>query len=112
MINIKGEVHSDNGSRIDSYQGELMATIFDKEIDRSTLGNDGTTDNNGNPIILNFNTLGEVLFRGKSSVTDGFFEFNFVVPKDVGMEVDNGKFSFYSKQNSSLENTVLNHLVA
>jgi hypothetical protein len=61
------------------------------------------TDNNGNPIILNFNTLGEVLFRGKSSVTDGFFEFNFVVPKDVGMEVDNGKFSFYSKQNSSLE---------
>ena len=103
LINIKGEVHNDNGSRIDSYQGELMATIFDKEIDRSTLGNDGTTDNNGNPIILNFNTLGEVLFRGKSSVTDGFFEFNFVVPKDDGMEVDNGKFSFYSKQNSSLE---------
>ena len=86
LINIKGEVQDDNGSRIDSYQGELMATIFDKEIDRSTLGNDGTTDNNGNPIILNFNTLGELLFRGKSSVTDGFFEFNFVVPKDVGME--------------------------
>jgi hypothetical protein len=42
LINIKGEVHDDSGSRIDSYQGELMATIFDKEIDRSTLGNDGT----------------------------------------------------------------------
>ena len=45
LINIKGEVLDENGSRIDSYQGELMATIFDKEIDRSTLGNDGTTDN-------------------------------------------------------------------
>ena len=77
--------------------------MFDKEIERSTLGNDGTTDNSGNPIILNFNTLGEVLFRGKSSVLNGSFEFNFVVPKDVGMEVDNGKFSFYSKQNSGLE---------
>ena len=103
LINVKGEVQDDNGLRIESYQGELTATVFDKEIERSTLGNDGTTDNSGNPIILNFYTLGEVLFRGKSSVLNGSFEFNFVVPKDVGMEVDNGKFSFYSKQNSGLE---------
>ena len=102
LINIKGEIQNENGSPIESYQGELTATIFDKEIERSTLGNDGTTDSNGNPIILNFNTLGEILFRGKSSVSNGSFEFSFVVPKDVGMEVDSGKFSFYSKESSSL----------
>ena len=102
LINIKGEIQNENGSPIESYQGELTAIIFDKEIERSTLGNDGTTDSNGNPIILNFNTLGEILFRGKSSVSNGSFEFSFVVPKDVGMEVDSGKFSFYSKESSSL----------
>ena len=102
LINIKGEVQDNNGLIIDSYQGELTATIYDKEIQRSTLGNDGTTDNLGNPIILDYNTLGEVLFRGQSTVSDGSFEFNFVVPKDVGMQVDYGKFSFYAKENNNL----------
>ena len=102
LINIKGEVQDNNGLIIDSYQGELTATIYDKEIHRSTLGNDGTTDNLGNPIILDYNTLGEVLFRGQSTVSDGSFEFNFVVPKDVGMQVDYGKFSFYAKENNNL----------
>ena len=77
--------------------------VYDKEIERTTLGNDGTTDNSGNPILLDFKTLGETLFRGKSSISNGEFEFNFVVPRDIGMQVDFGKFSFYSKQNKSLQ---------
>ena len=43
------------------------------------------------------------MFRGKSTISNGEFEFNFVVPKDVGMQVDFGKFSFYSKENNSLQ---------
>ena len=42
------------------------------------------------------------MFRGQSTVSDGSFEFNFVVPKDVGMQVDYGKFSFYAKENNNL----------
>ena len=99
-VNIKGNVINSNGQTIENYQGELTATVFDKQIERSTLGNDGATDNSGNPIILDFKTLGETLFRGKSSISNGEFEFNFVVPKDVGMQVDFGKFSFYSKENN------------
>ena len=102
LVKISGEMTNSNGSINDLFQGELIATVFDKEINRSTLANDGTTDNSGNPIILNFNTLGEVLFRGKSTITDGLFELNFVIPKDVGMQVDYGKFSFYAKENNNL----------
>ena len=69
LVKISGEMTNSNGSINDLFQGELIATVFDKEINRSTLANDGTTDNSGNPIILNFNTLGEVLFRGKSTIT-------------------------------------------
>ena len=103
LVNIKGNVLDSNGQIIDNYQGELTSTVYDKEIERSTLGNDGTTDNSGNPILLDFKTLGETLFRGKSTISNGEFEFNFVVPKDVGMQVDFGKFSFYSKENNSLQ---------
>ena len=103
LVNIKGKVNNQEGNTIDNYQGELTTTLYDKLIDRSTLGNDGTTDNSGIPIILDFQTLGEILFRGKSSIVDGEFEINFVVPKDVNVDLDYGKFSFYSKQTNGLE---------
>ena len=103
LVNIKGNVLNSDGQLMNDYHGELTATVYDKEIERSTLGNDGTTDNSGNPILLDFKTLGETLFRGKSTISNGEFEFNFVVPKDVGMQVDFGKFSFYSKDNNSQE---------
>ena len=103
LVNIKGNVLDSDGQLMNDYQGELTATVYDKEIERSTLGNDGTTDNLGNLILLDFKTLGETLFRGKSTISNGEFEFNFVVPKDVGMQVDFGKFSFYSKENNSLQ---------
>ena len=103
MVNIRGEVLNSDGFILDDYQGELTVTVYDKEIQRSTLGNDGTTDNLGNPIILDFKTLGETLFRGKSSINNGEFQFSFVVPKDVGMQIDFGKFSFYAKQTNNLK---------
>ncbi len=103
MVNIRGEVLNSDGFILDDYQGELTVTVYDKEIQRSTLGNDGTTDNLGNPIILDFKTLGETLFRGKSSINNGEFQFSFVVPKDVGMQIDFGKFSFYAKETNNLK---------
>jgi hypothetical protein len=103
LVNVKGNIIDSQGQIANDYQGELTVTFYDKEIDRTTLANDGTTDNLGNQILLNFKTLGETLFRGKSSVVDGEFDFDFIVPKDVGMEVDFGKFSFYSKQYNSLK---------
>lgn len=102
LIKIEGIVTDENQLIMNEFQGELTATVYDKEIERSTLGNDGTTDNNGNIIILDYKTLGEILFRGKSSINDGKFEFSFVVPRDVGMNIDNGKISLYSKENNSL----------
>ena len=100
-VKIEGQIDDEFGNKIDDYQGELVTTVFDKDIDRSTLGNDGTSQNDS-PIILDFTTLGEVLFRGRSSIENGDFNVNFIVPRDVVMEVGNGKMSFYSKSNSNL----------
>ena len=80
------------------YNGDLAVQIFDKEINRATLGNNGVTDSNG-LIIMNFTTLGETVFRGNASVVNGLFEFSFVVPQDIRIPVGNGKISFYAKRN-------------
>ena len=99
---IKGEVTDEVGVVLSDYNGVLTATIFDKEIQRNTLGNDGTTQNGG-LIILDFNTLGEKVFNGQATITNGQFEFEFIVPRDIGIPVGNGKISFYAQSNSNQE---------
>ena len=54
-------------------------------------------------VKLDFKTLGEIIFKGQASVTNGQFEFDFVVPRDIGIPVGSGKVSFYAKNETLLE---------
>lgn len=104
-IKLSGEIREENGVNLmTNYNGDLAVTIFDKPIVRKTLGNDGTTDSNDNLITLTFSNLGETIFRGNASVSNGYFEFNFVVPRDIRVPVGNGRISFYAKKTNELIN--------
>ena len=96
-----GEVTDVNGNVLSNYNGTLTATVFDKKIQRQTLANDGTSDGGGT-IYLNFTTLGEIVFKGQATIENGQFEFDFIVPRDIGIPVGNGKVSFYAQTNNSL----------
>ncbi|WP_461598133.1 type IX secretion system sortase PorU [Winogradskyella sp.] len=98
---LAGEVTDTNGNVLSNYNGTLTATVFDKRIQRQTLANDGTTDSNGT-IFLNFTTLGEIIFKGQATIENGQFEFDFIVPRDIGIPVGNGKVSFYAQTNNPL----------
>lgn len=98
---LSGEVTDVNGNVLTNYNGTLTATVFDKRIERQTLANDGTTNGNGT-IYLNFTTLGEVLFKGQATIENGQFEFDFIVPRDIGIPVGNGKVSFYAQTDNPL----------
>lgn len=111
-IKLGGEVQDAGGNLLSNYNGELSTIIFDKRIDRSTLNNDNVQnieshDSNNNPIygdgIFEFTTLGEIIFRGKASVNNGKFEFDFVVPKDIAIPVGEGRISFYAEKNNELQ---------
>jgi len=97
-IKMSGEVYDTSGNFLSNYNGVVTASVFDKEIDRRTLGND-----NGQAVILDFKTLGETIFKGQATVTEGRFDFEFVVPRDIGIPVGPGKVSFYSKQDNILD---------
>ncbi|WP_125722189.1 type IX secretion system sortase PorU [Flavobacterium ustbae] len=97
-IKISGDITDENNTLLSNYNGELATAIFDKLITNTTLNNDGFSP------PMQFKTLGETIFRGNASVTNGQFEFSFVVPRDIRIPVDNGRISFYSKKNESLEN--------
>ncbi|WP_432412816.1 type IX secretion system sortase PorU [Rasiella sp. SM2506] len=111
-VRLGGEVTDANGNVLSNYNGVLEAKLFDKRVDRQTLANDGvrdtSTDYDGdgdtnNILILNFTTLGEGLFNGQASITNGIFEFEFVVPRDIQIPVGNGRLSLYAQNNAQLE---------
>ena len=100
---LSGEVTDTNGNLLSNYNGKLTATVFDKRINRQTLANDGTLDDNtGQVIVLDFTTLGEVIFKGQATIENGQFEFDFIVPRDISIPVGNGKVSFYAQANIGL----------
>ncbi|WP_321540099.1 type IX secretion system sortase PorU [Flavobacterium piscinae] len=97
-IKLTGEIRDNNGDvLLSNYNGDIAVQIFDKSINRTTLGNDNTRDGANNLILMNFQTLGETIFRGNASVSNGLFEIEFIVPKDISIPVGNGRISFYAK---------------
>ena len=96
-VKMAGQVIDENGNPLPNYSGVLSAKVFDKRVQRQTLNNDGLG------FILDFTTLGESLFNGQATVTNGNFEFEFVVPRDIQVPVGNGRVNFYSEEDNSLE---------
>ena len=97
-MKLTGEVTDENSNLLTNYNGEVSTTIFDKTVSRTTYNNDGNSPS------INFNVLGETIFRGNASVTNGQFEFSFVVPRDIRVPLAKGRISFYSKKNQLLQN--------
>ncbi|WP_144894286.1 type IX secretion system sortase PorU [Flavobacterium tiangeerense] len=97
-IKITGEVSDENNNIISNYNGEVTSMIFDKMLNRTTLNNDG------NSLPINFNVLGETIFRGSASVVNGQFEYSFIVPRDIRIPLANGRISFYAKKKDALQN--------
>ncbi len=97
-IKIEGQVVNAAGSLMTDYNGVLEAKIFDKNVMRRTLDNDNQNE------FMDFTTLGEGLFNGQATVSNGVFEFEFVVPRDIQIPVGKGRVSLYAKRNNILEN--------
>ncbi len=95
-VKLKGQVTTEGGQLISNFNGDLAVQMFDKNQEKTTLMNDG----NGQP--MTFTTLGETVFRGNASVTNGGFEIEFVVPKDIKIAVGEGKASFYAVKESNV----------
>jgi len=99
---IEGNITDAQGAVLNNYNGVVTVSVYDKDIMRSTLGNDNIKDTSDNLILMDFDTLGEVIFRGQATVVNGQFEIEFIVPRDITIAEGNGKISLYSKTDAGL----------
>ena len=91
-VNLAGQVSNKNGELLYDFSGEVVLTIFDKEIEKTTLGNDG----NG---VFTFNALGNVVFKGNAEVNNGFWNIELVIPKDISLSLGQARVSMYAVSN-------------
>lgn len=95
-MTITGEITDENNQLLSNYNGLLSSILFDKQQTKTTLNNDGFSP------AMNFTSLGAAIFRGNATVSNGQFEYSFVVPKDIRIALDYGKLSFYAQSNEKL----------
>ncbi len=84
-ITVKGEIRDTQGLKIGNYSGIIYPKVFDKPVTYTTIGN--TPDS----YPEDFQEQDRLLFSGKTSVTNGSFEFSFMVPKELAFSMAGGK---------------------
>lgn len=89
-IRLSGHLEDQFGNNLSNFNGIMQPSIYDKPQINSTLGQSSKSP------VIEFEQQKSVLYRGKVSVTNGNFDFDFIVPKDIDYEFGNGKASFYA----------------
>jgi len=87
-VTITGEIIGENGV-LTAFNGTVYPTVYDKEIIRTTLGQESCTP-------MPYRDQNNIIYKGAASVVDGDFSFSFVVPKDIAYNYGAGKISYYA----------------
>lgn len=92
---IEGGIMDVDGALLTDFNGIIYANIYDKEGTYTTQGNDV-----GSP-VTNYNLRNNLIFKGKASVVNGLFSFEFIVPKDINYSFGNGKITYYAERDDN-----------
>jgi hypothetical protein len=96
-VKMSGHLEDESGNKLTNFNGFIYPTVYDKQSNIYTLNNDydGTLGD-----IQEFKSYNKIIFKGKASVINGDFSFQFVVPYDINYVVDNARVSYYSVSGS------------
>ncbi len=96
-VHIEGEIIT-NGIKNENFNGVLNATLKDKEFSFNTLGDE-------NPIFT-YKNRSNKLFRGEATITNGHFQLEFILPKNIAYQVGVGKLSLYASNNDKSKDAI------
>jgi len=88
-VRINGEIMN-NGSKDVNFNGTAFPLMYDKKVHLESL------DNNNFGIKTPYWMQNNIIYKGKSTIVDGEFVMEFVIPKDINYAYGNGKLSLYA----------------
>ena len=96
-LTITGHINDRSGNLVESFNGFLYPTLFDKEYEITTLANDG-----GEP--FDYMMRDRILFKGQAEVVNGKFSVSMLIPRDIDYRYGKGKISYFAASNDSDHN--------
>lgn len=91
---VEGIVADGAGEKVTSFNGELTVNMYDKPVTFSTLGDESQP--------TTYDLWSNVVYRGKVSIKNGEFAYEFIVPKNISYQQTRGKITMYAKPASGL----------
>ncbi len=86
-MSVKGHIE-DQGYLLDGYEGSILVRALDTRKNYTYSHPQGVT-------INNLKTTGNTIFRGVASISQGQFDVQFIVPKDISYGGTDGRISLY-----------------
>ena len=87
---VRGYVGNAQGDTLTSFNGVVVPTVFDKRATVTTLDNDQSEG------PFTYEVHQNILHKGLATVEGGFFEFRFIVPRDIDYTFGQGRISCYA----------------
>ena len=103
-LTITGHINDKSGNLMESFNGFLYPSLFDKEYQITTLANDG-----GEP--FDYLMRDRILFKGKAVVVNGKFSVSMLIPRDIDYRYGKGKISYFAAGNDSDHNGFYDDLI-
>jgi hypothetical protein len=88
-VTITGEIQN-NGNIVNDFNGYLYPKVYDKKVVYTTRANDPRSYKE------DFTLFDKLIYTGKITVSEGRFEFTFVVPDGISYHFGNGRVSYYA----------------
>lgn len=95
-VKIKAHLEDFSGNVLTGFNGVASPSLYDKPKSLQTLG-----QNTGLTSVVPFELQRNIIYRGKSTVQNGRFEFEFVAPKDIDYSYGFGKISLYANSTTT-----------
>ncbi|KAF0130630.1 MAG: hypothetical protein FD155_1440 [Bacteroidetes bacterium] len=87
-VTVSGIIADRNEIQLTNFNGVLYATVYDKEAQVNTYGDQGPT--------TSFLLRNSIIHKSTVEVVNGHFEFRFMIPKDIAYKYGSGRISYYA----------------
>ncbi len=90
VIQIKGHINERLKGLYANFNGVLDVEIYDKPIVKFTLNNDNSAG------AISYRNESSIIYKGNITIENGYFNLNFIIPKDINYEIGEGRALFYA----------------
>ncbi len=94
QVNLSGMITDSHGQNLDQYDGILDITVYDKPSQVRTFANDERS------FVKNFESQQNIIYQGRTRITQGRFSTGFTVPLDIDFSMGIGKISYFAQSDS------------